>query len=474
MAKDFRRINPNRLRWYCGLDVAATLQLHRWQRERMGPFLKTWRVLHGPALHALARVERWGALLSEENVRRYDAFLQARLEAARGEARGTRIPDDLNVKSAPQMQKLLFETLGLRPLSRTAAGAPSCSGDDLEALAKLHPDVPEIPIVARLAEYRSMLAMYGENQLKHVGYDGRVHTTYKIIRSGRLSSSDPNLQNLKSPDDDPNLAEEDDNGRWARGCWVAPEGHVIVNLDLSQHELRVACMLSGDEAMAEAFASGFDFHTATAARLFGKDPSKKSDEGGVTKLERRVAKVVNFRTVYGGTDYGLAQMLGITEEKAHEFSSAYDETYPALARWRRRQMADAATGGVSWARWDREGWTHARQIPDAGEVGDAGKQRRGHAERVAQNNPVQNLANCFALAGLVRCVQWIEDSGAPAELVMTVHDNVVLYAREDAWREVAAECRALLTGFDTPLVKIKADVELGARDLGHLEKVKDP
>jgi DNA polymerase-1 len=467
--KDFRKIAVNRLRHYNALDAASTLDLYRWQRERMGPFLGTWRNLHQGALHALARVERWGAILDEGNVKKYDTFLGAKIERAQEKLRAfPEIPPGFNVKSAPQMNDVLGKKMCLKSPVKTATGNPSWGDDALAAMQEQEGSHPCIPVIRDLLAARSMRSSYGEGQLKYMGYDGRVHTTYNVIRSGRLSSRSPNLQNLKSPDDDPDLAEEDDDGKWARGCWVCPPGYVWVNLDYSQNELRVAAILSGDEAMIEDFNSGVDFHFRTASRVFGKKDAQ------VTKLERRVAKVVNFRTIFGGTDFGLAQMLKISEDKAKEYSSAYFDAYPRLAAWLKEEVSKGQASGSSWAIYEPEGWVHRRPVPDIGESGDerATRKRVSHAERVCQNNPIQNIANCFGLSSLARAVSWIEDTGVPAELNLTVHDNLALYAREDVWQDVAREVRRMMVDYDTGPLPLKVDVEMGPRDLGHLEKVK--
>jgi DNA polymerase I len=464
VAKDFRKIPPNRLHWYCGLDVATTLALYRWQAQNLGPFMNTWRVLHQPALHALGQVERWGAILSEDNVRAYDIFLQGRIERVRSDlALCKDVPADLNVKSPQQMRKLFFETLGLKPVGRTGTGLPSCDDDTLEELEKQNPEVKCIPLIRDLAMARSRLSSYGLGQMKHVGYDGRVHTKYSIIRSGRLSSKEPNLQNLKSPDDDPDVADEE-NETQARGCWVPPPGWVWVNLDYSQVELRIAAVLSGDRAMIDAFNSGVDFHTARACQIFAKTADK------VTKLERRIAKVINFMIPYGATDYGVARSLKITKEKAREYIDAYLESAPQFAAWLRKQVSDGGQSGESWAIYKPEGWVHRRPVPDMGEPttpgmrNDPNQKRVEHAERVCKNNPIQNIANCFSLASLARAVAWIEDTGIPAELNLTVHDNLALYARADVWQEVAVNVRRIMQGYETGPVKLKVDIEKGDRE----------
>jgi DNA polymerase-1 len=429
----------------------------------MGPFLRTWQELLNPAFYALGQVERWGAILSESNVRLYDAYLDGQMEKARAElGQYPQVPPDLNTKSPKQMADVLYKTLKLPVLAKTATKVPSTKGDVLVALAKRRPDVKCLPAIISLQQARAQRDMYGIGQLKHIGYDGRVHTKYKIVRSGRLSSSEPNLQNLTAPDDDDAV---EDAGKWARGCYVAPEGCSILLLDYSQNELRVACALSGDDAMAADFNSGVDYHNRTGQRIFGA--------GEISKLQRRIAKAINFAIVFGGNEFTVSEQLGITPEKGLEYIDAFNAAYPKLFAWRKEIVRQANMSGISWAIWDREGWTHRRYVTEIGLAGDtrAVQKMRAHAERVAQNNPVQNIANCFGLAALARTVAWILDSGVPAELNLTVHDSLVLYVRTDLVDEVAHEVKGIMTGFDLGIVQLKVDAEVGDRDMGHTRKI---
>jgi DNA polymerase-1 len=481
VAKDFRKIAPNRLAWYAGLDAAATLQLARWQADKMGPFLSTWRNLLGPAMHALGQVERWGALLSEANVRLYDAHLEQRTNDARRElAAWSEVPADLNTKSSKQMQALLYERLKMPVLVRTATKAPSCGSEALEALVARHEDTPGHPApgktdawnllrsLQKLSAARAMRDSYGLGQLENISpHDGRVHTKYKLVRSYRLSSSEPNLQNLKKEGDDD---EVEDDGKWAKGCYVAPEGCAILLLDYSQNELRIACSLSGDEVMAEAFAAGVDFHTATAREIFGRPE--------VSSLERRVAKSINFAIVFGGNEYTVARQLGITPQKALTYVQAWASRFRRLDAWRRQLVSEARQTGASWARWPAEGWTLRRLLPDVGIQGDnkAAKGMREHAERVAQNNPVQCLANLFGLSALTRVVAWIVDSGldqgpTPVQLFITVHDEIGLYVPPHLLDQVHREARRIMEGYDLGIVKLKVEAEVGDRDMGHTRKI---
>jgi hypothetical protein len=187
---------------------------------------------------------------------------------------------------------------------------------------------------------------------------------------------------------------------------------------------------------------------------------------------------INFMIPYGASEHAVAQAKGmrgnITVERAKEYINAYMETAPQLAAWLRAEVSKAGQTGDSWAVWKRQGWTHRRPVIDIGEQGAerAILQRVGHAERVAKNTPIQCVASCFMLSSLARIVSWIEETGVPAELVLTIHDSAVLYVRDDLREEVAREVARIMTSYDTGPLPLKVDVEIGPRDLGHLEKVK--
>jgi DNA polymerase I len=480
VAKDFSRIPPNKLHWYNGCDVSATLRLYHQQRGRMGPFLGTFRDLIQPAFWALGHVERWGALPSERNLRLYDQHLQTRIQKARDDlSRFPQVPADLNPKSPKQMQALLFGTLGMKAVRKTKAKAPSADADSLEELHALYPQHGDlIQGIKDLSSATNMRSMYGVEYLKHVGFDGRVHTTYRIVRTQRLASKQPNLQNLKSPDD----GDEEDDGKWARSVYVCPDGYVIVSLDYGQLELRVPAILSGDDVMIDAFLAGKDFHRVSAAGVF------KKPEEDVTKLERRIGKVLNFKNLFGGGAYALAKDLTfqatvqarkdgkpipppVTEKAAQGYIDGWWRTFPKLSAWAEEQMARGKAQGESWARYMN--WCMRRQATEIGIVGDspAANRVRKHWEHVLLNNPIQTIANCFALEALYRCVADILDNDLPAQLAMTIHDALVFYLREDCWQDLARRFRHHMTNFDTGRLPLKVDCEMSRSDFGHMDKV---
>lgn len=473
MPKDFRRIPANRLRWYNAMDVVTSLDVADHQRAVIGPFASTWRNLWQPAIHALGTVERWGAILSERNVVAYDDALTKGIDERRSVLVKTHaLPADFK-PSGNDLPELLFIKKGLSPTHKTATGKPSTAEEALVALGERYP--AEQPLLADILAFKELAnarSRSGKNLLKHVGYDGRVHTKYGITRSYRLNSKEPNLQNIKSQESD----DVDDPGKLAKGCWVAPPGHVVVALDYGQNELRVAAMLSGDRKMAAAL-NGSDFHRVTASGIFGAAEDK------VLKWQRRVGKETNFGIVFGQTDKGLmAKLNGLpaADRSNRTFSQAECQgyingllkTYPDLARWLKERVRHGDATGLSPATWGP--WHHARQVPDMGysEEDRSNRGRRHHAANVCQNGPIQTIANCFGLDALTRCVQWIEDEGVPAQLCLTVHDSLVFYAREDAWRDVAAGAKRIMLDYGTGIVNLKVDVEMGPEDYGHMSVVE--
>lgn len=275
----FARMLKRDLYAYNGRDVAATALLVKNMRPQIQSVWTTWRNLIGPAFDALTIVERTGMLVSETSILAYDALLNTRRDQALAHVMGFHgVPADFNPGSSKQLSQLLYKEFKLPVISKTDSGAPSTDKTTLKELFELTGH-KIIPALLDLAIVRKQLSTYGLPMLDHVdARDGRIHTTFNLVRTGRLSSSRPNLQNIGSPQ------EPGDDGSWARGVFIAPEGHKLINLDYSQAELRMVCMLSGDKQMAADFNSGHDYHTRTASGIFGVKPE------GVTKQQRKVAK----------------------------------------------------------------------------------------------------------------------------------------------------------------------------------------
>lgn len=471
MAKDFRKIPPNRLHWYNAMDTVTTMDVAEAQRQRLGAFTSTWRNLWQPALDALGYVERWGAILSEDNVRTYDTFLGKQIQDKREQMLADHnIPITFN-PNTDDLPKLLFDKWKIRPEGKTKTGKPSLDKEAMSAMADHNPSVSRpITDIRELKDFLSARSRAGLGMLKHISYDGRVHTTFGITRSFRLTSKEPNTQNLKSQEDDD---DDEDPGKFARGCWVPPEGYVILALDYGQNELRTACWLSKDTKMAAALDGG-DFHRTTAQGIFQTQD--------ILKWMRRVGKETNFGIVFGQTDRGLSDKLNgipaadrnnktFTRTECQGYIDGLLRTYSQLGKYLRRCVRDGELTGYSVAKWGP--WLHRRQVPDMGYPADDKRYRRhrSHAENVCKNGPIQTVANCIGLDALVRVVQWIHDTGFPAQVNLTVHDSLVLYVREDLWEEAAHTVRDIMLDYGTGIVKLKVDIELGRNDYGTLEKV---
>ncbi len=463
-AKVFENMEPNVLHAYGGRDASCTLQVYNWQKTKMGRLLPTYNNLVGPAFDALATVERNGMLLSADNVRAYDLWLSAKLEKLDYQLRSYKeVPKDFNVGSPKQKGKLLFDDLGLAAIELTKTGNRSTGADALEAIKDRHPIVPIIQELTTLGKQKST---YGLGMLEHIAnLDGRVHTTFKLIRTGRLSSSNPNCQNYTRSD------EAGDAGSWARGCFIAPQGHKLVNVDFAALELHVAAMLSGDEKMGADFDAGYDFHTMTASRIYKIDPSK------VTKTQRSIAKTCNFSFLFGKSAYGVSKDLNIPVEQAESIIGAILDNYPKLRMWLKMQKAQARATGEVVAQWNPLGsgleWTYRRSAYALGETGK-GKEVdkvKKHWDNVATNFPIQCIANCFAIGSLVKIVKWSQEQ-KDIKVVMTVHDSIVLEVPDNKVVDTVAQVRHYMTDWPTGVVKLKVDAEVGD-DWGNMEKIKE-
>lgn len=453
---------PDDLHAYNARDAACTLLVHEKQQARLrtakvkgGPGLaSTWSRLVGPAFDALAIVERNGILLSETAVRAYDKWLEAQHQRLTTTLQSfPEVPPGFSPGSNPQKAKLLFEILKLPSRVKTGSGGASVSADALEEIKDAHPIVPVLLELSKIEKQRST---YGLGMLRYISpLDGRVHTTFKLVRTGRLSSSEPNMQNVTRPE------VPGDEGEWARGCFVPSPGKLFVQLDYSQQELRAAAMLSGDKKMAAAFESGVDFHTATAAAAYGVPMDQ------VTKAQRSVGKVLNFAIVFGKSAYGIAKDTGKTPEEAQALLDSLLTTYPDLGKWLRNQVAQAEVDGELWAVWDppgsRLGWVHRRSAHGIGELGDnkQSERVRKHWANVSKNDPIQWLANCFALASVTEAVRWTEEECPEVKVVMTVHDSILFETPRALVDDVLNAGRRIMLSWPSGVAKLKVDEEVG-------------
>jgi DNA polymerase-1 len=389
---------------YAAEDADVTLRLHRVLSAKLAaePALQqVYREIEMPLVPVLARVEANGVKVDGDELRRQSADLSKRMLAAQQKA--TELAGrTFNLDSPKQLGALLFDELKLPALVKTPGGAPSTNEEALEAIADQH----ELPRV--ILEYRGLAKLrstYTDKLPEMVNpHTGRVHTSYHQAgaATGRLASSDPNLQNIPIRTDD---------GRRIRRAFVAPEGRRIVACDYSQIELRIMAHLSEDAGLLRAFAAGADIHRATAAEVFGK----AIDE--VSGNERRAAKAINFGLMYGMSAFGLAKQLGIGRGEAQDYIALYFDRYPGVREFMERTRAQARERGYVETVFGRRLYLdniHARN-----------QGLRAGAERAAINAPMQGTAADIIKRAMIDIDGWLSSHRDRALIVLQVHDELV-------------------------------------------------
>ena len=392
---------------YAAEDADITLRLHRVLAPKFDgePGLSfVYRDIEMPLVPVLTRIEENGVLVDADELRRQSADLSKRMLAAQQKA--TELAGrSFNLDSPKQVCALLYDELKLPALVKTPTGQPSANEEALEAIADLH----ELPRV--ILEYRGLAKLrstYTDKLPEMINpHTGRVHTSYHQAgaATGRLSSTDPNLQNIP-------IRTED--GRRIRTAFVAPPGRKIVAFDYSQIELRIMAHLSQDEGLLRAFASGDDIHRATAAEVFGK----KIDE--VSGNERRAAKAINFGLMYGMSAFGLAKQLGIGRGEAQDYIALYFSRYPGVRDFMERTRQQARERGYVETVFGR------RLYLDYNNTGTQGQ--RAGAERAAINAPMQGTAADIIKRAMVAVDGWIAAHAERALMVLQVHDELVFEA----------------------------------------------
>lgn len=394
---------------YACEDADITLLLHRALRPQLEaePALDSvYRHIEMPLVPVLARMERRGARVDADLLRRQSQELaekMAKIENAAFEEAG----EAFNLGSPKQLQILLYEKLGLPVIKKTPKGAPSTAEPVLAELALDHA-LPRL-----ILDYRSL------SKLKSTYTDrlpelinrrtGRIHTSYHqaVTATGRLSSSDPNLQNI------PIRTEE---GRRIRQAFIATEGYKLVAADYSQIELRIMAHLSGDEGLLNAFANGEDIHKATAAEVFGVPREAVNND------QRRSAKAINFGLIYGMSAWGLARQLGIGRDTAQAYVDRYFERYPGVLDYMDRTRKLAHEQGYVETLFGRRLY-----LPD---INNRNRGLQQAAERTAINAPMQGSAADIIKRAMIAVEDWLQQSNADAQMIMQVHDELILEVRE--------------------------------------------
>ncbi len=436
----FNQIPLDKAGPYAAEDADVTLRLHQtlWPRLREEASLaRLFEEIEMPLVPVLSRIERNGVLVERRMLEAQSVELAASMKdiaAQAYEAAG----EEFNLASPKQIQGILFDKLELPVLEKTPKGQPSTAESVLQELAH------DYPLPKLILEYRGM------SKLKSTYTDalpacidpetGRVHTSYRqaVASTGRLSSTDPNLQNIpvRTPE-----------GRRIRQAFIAPTGSCILAADYSQIELRIMAHLSGDERLMEAFESGEDIHRATAAEVFGVASKKVSDD------ERRSAKAINFGLIYGMSAFGLARQLGIPRREAQEYVDLYFTRYPGVKQFMDDTRERARDRGYVETVFGRRLY-----LP---EIKSRNPARRQYAERTAITAPMQGTAADIIKRAMITLHRWLEESGAAARMIMQVHDELVFEVAEDTVTDVQAVVVAQMEAAAELSVPLKVDAGIG-------------
>jgi DNA polymerase-1 len=426
---------------YSAEDADITLQLHRvlWEGLAKEPTLrKLYEEIEQPLVPVLFRMEHHGVLVDRDTLRRQGGEIAKRLGELEQEAHEA-AGQPFNLDSPKQLQEILFNKLNLPTVRKTPKGQPSTAEDVLEELAQAY-TLPRI-----ILEYRGLAKLKSTYTDKLPGQvdarTGRVHTSYHqaVAVTGRLSSSDPNLQNIpiRTPE-----------GRRIRQAFIAPPGHLLLAADYSQIELRIMAHLSGDRSLLDAFAADRDIHQATAAEVLGV----ATDE--VTAEQRRAAKAINFGLIYGMSAFGLARQLGSDRATAQEYVDRYFERYPGVKRYMDETRESARERGYVETVFGRRLY-----LPD---IRSRNRQQQQYAERSAINAPMQGTAADIIKRAMITVDDWIQRERPGARLVMQVHDELVLEVEAGAVDEVRARLVGFMTAAAELQVPLKVDTGVGA------------
>ena len=437
----FDQVNLETATQYAAEDADITLRLHHAMYpaiEADKKLLTIYQDIEMPAMHALAVMERNGILIDSAKLSSQGQMVGQRLldlEKQIHELAG----QPFNIQSPKQIGEILFGKLELPIIKKTPSGAPSTDEEVLQKLAENY------PLPARILDYRGLAKLqstYIEKLPRMVNpKTGRVHTSYSqaVAVTGRLASSDPNLQNI------PVRTEE---GRKIREAFVAKPGSVMVSADYSQIELRIMAHIAEDESLLKAFAAGEDIHKATAAEMFHVDLNQVSSE------QRRYAKVINFGLIYGMSAFGLASNLGIERSAAQQYIDTYFARYPGVADYMAQTRVQAKERGYVETVFGRRLW-----LP---EIRSNNGMRRQGAERAAINAPMQGTAADLIKLAMIAVQRWIEQNHLETSMLLQVHDELVLEVPQSELAFVQEHLPQLMTGVAKLKVPLLVEVGVGS------------
>jgi len=426
---------------YAAEDADVTLQLHQVLSSKLSAqpnLLSVYEEIEKPLVRVLSQVERQGALVDGRLLKQHSAELADRLQTLREEAY-VQAGGEFNLDSPKQLQEILYTKLELPVLKKTPKGAPSTAEPVLVDLARDY----ELP--ATILEYRGLAKLkstYTDKLPLQINAEtGRIHTSYHqaVTATGRLSSSDPNLQNIPI---------RNAEGRRIRQAFVAPPGKVIVAADYSQIELRIMAHLSQDESLCQAFAEGADVHRATAAEVFGKSLDEVEDD------ERRSAKAINFGLIYGMSAFGLGRQLSISRTLAQDYIDRYFDRYPGVKRYMEETRAVAAEQGYVETVFGRRLYLpeiNAKNVP-----------RRQGAERTAINAPMQGTAADIIKRAMLTVFDWLPESKLDADMIMQVHDELVFEVAEKDSAELMRKVSEIMQNAAELTIPLIVEAGVGA------------
>ena len=420
---------------YAAEEADLTLRLHEVLQDRLAKTPSLAPVLNDiemPLMPVLARIERQGALVDANLLGNQSVELGNKMTELEREAFAI-AGEEFNLGSPKQLGVILYEKLGMPIISKTATGQPSTAEAVLAELAE-----QEYPLPKVLMQYRSMSKLkstYTDRLPEQINpRTGRIHTSYHqaVAVTGRLSSSDPNLQNI------PIRTAE---GRRIRQAFVAPQGYKLLAADYSQIELRIMAHLAKDEGLLHAFRNDLDVHRATAGEVFGVELPD------VTNDMRRSAKAINFGLIYGMSAFGLAKQIGVDRKQSQAYVDRYFARYPGVLNYMERTRTQAAEQGYVETIFGRRLY-----LPDINAKNQA--LRKG-AERMAINAPMQGTAADIIKRAMVAVNGWLDASGLDARVILQVHDELVLEVREDLVEQISKDIRVHMSGaaeLDVPLL----------------------
>lgn len=414
---------------YQAYTALASLPAIREQLERTGMF-QMYRTMEMPLVYTLSDMEKAGIRIDEESLKQYGAQLQVGIEALEQEIY-QEAGEKFNINSPKQLGVILFEKLQLPGAKKTKSGF-STAADVLEKLAA------DYPIVSKILEYRQLAKLkstYADGLVNFISRDGRIHGTFNqtITATGRISSTDPNLQNIPI---------RTELGRLLRKVFIPKEGCVLIDADYSQIELRVLAAMSGDETLIRAFANHEDIHRITASQVF----HVPFDE--VTPLQRRNAKAVNFGIVYGISAFGLSEDLHISVKEAGEYIERYFKTYPKI-----KEFLDQAVNMAKEKGYAETFFGRRRPVP---ELKASNFMQRSFGERVAMNSPIQGTAADIIKIAMVRVNERLQKEKFRSSLILQVHDELLV----EAYTEEVEQVKEVLREEMLHAVSMKVDMEV--------------